>query len=272
MNFKDKRLNAFVVIGVLLLSWVWFNADPALTNGEKLFAVVALGAVGVVALGIIKTSLEQAAAVRAARAQQEAYQAYSANSGGFNNAQGEHYAELNRLLQSMGFSAEQAQGIVEACQRPGAQIGDVLGLIIGEALRNFAAGAFQANRSGVDAAELKRQLDELLRRMSGQTSGFQGSSSQQSGPNFAGAGFSSFFMPPGYKPTSKDFYAVLGVARTATQAEIKTAFRKLAFECHPDRFPGDKAKEERFKDINEASEVLSDPEARQIYDQYRAVR
>lgn len=68
----------------------------------------------------------------------------------------------------------------------------------------------------------------------------------------------------------KDYYAILGVPRTATQAEIKKAFRRLARQYHPDRNPGDKAAEQRFKDINEAHEVLSDPEKRKLYDQLGA--
>ena len=57
----------------------------------------------------------------------------------------------------------------------------------------------------------------------------------------------------------KDYYATLGVPRTATQAEIKKAYRKLARELHPDRNPGDAAAERRFKDANEAQAVLTDP-------------
>jgi curved DNA-binding protein len=64
----------------------------------------------------------------------------------------------------------------------------------------------------------------------------------------------------------RDYYQTLGVPRTATQAEIKKAFRKLAREVHPDKKPGDKAAEKRFKDVNEANEVLSDPEKRKRYD------
>lgn len=64
----------------------------------------------------------------------------------------------------------------------------------------------------------------------------------------------------------RDYYQILGVPRTATQAEIKKAFRKLAREHHPDRNPGDKSAEKRFKDVNEAHAVLSDPAKRKQYD------
>jgi curved DNA-binding protein len=64
----------------------------------------------------------------------------------------------------------------------------------------------------------------------------------------------------------KDYYAVLGVPRTASQTEIKKAYRKLAREHHPDAKPGDTASERRFKDVNEANAVLSDPEKRKQYD------
>lgn len=64
----------------------------------------------------------------------------------------------------------------------------------------------------------------------------------------------------------KDYYKILGVERQATDAEIKSAFRKLAKKFHPDKNPGNKRAEERFKEINEANEVLSDPVNRQKYD------
>ena len=66
----------------------------------------------------------------------------------------------------------------------------------------------------------------------------------------------------------RDYYQTLGVPRTATPAEIKKAFRKLARENHPDKKPGDKVAEQRFKDVNEANEVLSDPDKRTKYDRF----
>jgi curved DNA-binding protein len=64
----------------------------------------------------------------------------------------------------------------------------------------------------------------------------------------------------------RDYYQILGVPRAASQAEIKKAFRKLAREHHPDRNPGDAGAEKRFKDVNEAHAVLSDPDKRKQYD------
>jgi curved DNA-binding protein len=66
----------------------------------------------------------------------------------------------------------------------------------------------------------------------------------------------------------KDYYTILGVSKTATPEEIKRAYRKLARKCHPDLNPGDKDAEAKFKDLNAANEVLSDPEKRQKYDQF----
>lgn len=69
-------------------------------------------------------------------------------------------------------------------------------------------------------------------------------------------------------PTYKDYYAVLGVKKDASEKEIKSAYRKLARKHHPDVNAGDKAGDEKFKEITEAYEVLSDADKRRKYDQY----
>lgn len=68
----------------------------------------------------------------------------------------------------------------------------------------------------------------------------------------------------------RDYYEVLGVTRNATEDEIRQAFRKLARQYHPDMNPGNKTAEDKFKELNEANEVLSDPEKRKKYDQLGA--
>src|SRR5947199_3142523 len=66
---------------------------------------------------------------------------------------------------------------------------------------------------------------------------------------------------------TKDYYAILGVKKNASVDDIRKAFRKLARKYHPDVNPGDKKAEERFKELSEANDVLSDPKKRKIYDQ-----
>src|SRR5689334_9734338 len=71
-------------------------------------------------------------------------------------------------------------------------------------------------------------------------------------------------MPP---TTKKDYYETLGVKKSASEDDIRKAFRKLARKYHPDVSPGDKSAEEKFKALSEANDVLSDPKKRKIYDQ-----
>jgi len=66
--------------------------------------------------------------------------------------------------------------------------------------------------------------------------------------------------------TPKTYYDVLGVLRNATPRDIKTSYRRLAAECHPDKHPDDPSAEQQFKDLNEAHTVLSDPKKRRCYD------
>ena len=66
----------------------------------------------------------------------------------------------------------------------------------------------------------------------------------------------------------RDYYEVLTVQKTSSGDEIKKSFRKEAFKYHPDRNPGDKGAEEKFKEITEAYDVLSDDQKRKLYDQY----
>jgi DnaJ-class molecular chaperone len=66
----------------------------------------------------------------------------------------------------------------------------------------------------------------------------------------------------------KDYYGILGVAKEATADEIRKAYRRLAVEYHPDKTKGDTAANEKFKEINEANQVLRDPEKRKKYDRF----
>ena len=67
---------------------------------------------------------------------------------------------------------------------------------------------------------------------------------------------------------ARDYYEALGISRSAEEKEIRSAYRKLARKFHPDVNPNDKAAESRFKEVNQAHEVLSDPEKRKKYDKY----
>src|SRR6185295_6145466 len=66
----------------------------------------------------------------------------------------------------------------------------------------------------------------------------------------------------------RDYYDILGLSRGASEQDLKSAFRRLAKDCHPDRNNGDKGSETKFKELNEAYEALKDPQKRAAYDQF----
>ena len=68
----------------------------------------------------------------------------------------------------------------------------------------------------------------------------------------------------------KDYYKILGLSKSASEGDIKSAYRKLAMEYHPDKNPGNKKSEERFKEVAAAYETLKDPKKRSEYDAYRS--
>jgi hypothetical protein len=117
-------------------------------------------------------------------------------------------------------------------------------------------------------------LSEILSQLFGGAFGFDGAAF-----GFGGArrGFRGFrFDSGGANPfghgqpegPQKDYYGILGIDKTASADDIKSAFRRRAMECHPDRNPGDKAKEAEFKEVNEAHEVLKDEHKRAFFDRW----
>ena len=66
----------------------------------------------------------------------------------------------------------------------------------------------------------------------------------------------------------RDYYEVLGIDKSASEKELKSAYRKLAKKYHPDANPGDKQSEEKFKELSEAYDILKDPEKRKLYDKF----
>ena len=67
---------------------------------------------------------------------------------------------------------------------------------------------------------------------------------------------------------ARDYYEILGLSKSASDSEIKSSYRKLAMKYHPDRNPGDKKAEEKFKEISESYEILKDPQKKAAYDQF----
>jgi DnaJ-domain-containing protein 1 len=85
---------------------------------------------------------------------------------------------------------------------------------------------------------------------------------------FTNGGHSGSHQVPPPEPARKDYYDTLGVPRDVNQDDLKRAYRALLKTCHPDLFPGDKAKEALAKEINEAYDILSDDQKRAAYDRF----
>jgi DnaJ domain len=140
----------------------------------------------------------------------------------------------------------------------------IVAAVIGALIAFLTAGVF-------------KHLDAAERHFKFQSSQFNGH-----GANYAGFGFQdadaffgahtahdqSDFYRTILRAPQKDYYAILGVERTASDADIKHAYRQQMKSCHPDLFPGDKEKEALVKEINEAYEVLSDPQKRAAFDRF----
>ena len=122
----------------------------------------------------------------------------------------------------------------------------------------FFSGFAGGSRSRASSAGIPDDLAELLRSL-GIDIDF--------GSTHGGFGGFGGFPGAGEKP-KRDYYDVLGVERTASDDDIKRAYRKRAMQCHPDRFPGDKTKEAEFKELGEAHDCLKDDDKRAFYDRF----
>lgn len=133
--------------------------------------------------------------------------------------------------------------------------------------RGFGTGDFFSDLFG---AAVGLGMAAFFGSKYGRAFGFDASAFEEafSGASGAGSGWAGFGgPPPGDKPV-RCFYEELGVERTATDDDLKTAYRTRVKQCHPDKFRGDKAKEEEFKRVNAAYEVLKDPHKRAYYDRF----